>query len=268
MGLRPSLVALLSLLACAPAVAPSSAPADSQVGAAAPDAATPAPALAAAPEAEPEATVAAAPERPAVDPGINEPWRSENIKPLVRRLESESREIYVHREQLAQVVAAGPGKVVADIGAGSGFMTLLLADDVGSSGRVYAVDINATMLEQVDARARAAGLRNVETLISPEDRTPLKPGSVDLVFMCDAYHHFAYPRSTMASIHAALRDGGEVVLVDFERIPGKTSPQMMEHVRAGKEVFRQEILDSGFELVTEHEMSELQENYILRFRKK
>lgn len=202
-----------------------------------------------------------------VKPGINDAWKSDDIAPLVGRLESESREIWTHRERIIQVVAARPGMIVADIGAGSGFLTLLLAQAVGPGGKVHALDINGNLLARIDAQARAAGLANVETMLTPEDTTPLAPGSVDLVLMCDAYHHFEYPRSTMRSIRAALRPGGELVLIDFERIPGTTEPAMLEHVRAGKDVFRQELLDDGFELVGEHRVEELRENYVLRFRK-
>lgn len=253
---------LLSLLLCLGACASSPSAAETQ---------SPAPAPAAsAPEPESSAPEPSAPaEREAsVKPGINDAWRSDNIAPLVARLEAESREIYLHRDRLAKLVGAKPGSAVADIGAGSGFMTLLLANEVGKDGRVFAVDINQTMLDKVAERAQAAGLSNVQTMLSPEDSTPLAPGSVDIVFMCDAYHHFEYPKSSLASIHAALRPGGQIVLVDFERIPGKTSPGMMDHVRAGKEVFRQEILDAGFELVQEHDVPELKENYVLRFRRK
>lgn len=202
-----------------------------------------------------------------VKPGINDSWRGRDTKRLVRRLQSESREIWVQRARVVEVVGARPGMVIADIGAGSGFLTLMLAQAVGASGKVYALDINGGLLDSIAAEARARGLGNVETMQTPEDRTPLAPDSVDLVFMCDAYHHFEYPRSTMRSIRAALRDGGELVLVELERIPGKTSQGMLDHVRAGKEVFLAELLADGFELVREEEVPELAENYVLRLRK-
>ena len=71
----------------------------------------------------------------------------------------------------------------------------------------------------------------------------------------------------MRSIRAALRPGGELVLVELERIPGKTSKDMLDHVRAGKEVFLAELLADGFELVREETVPELAENYVLRLRK-
>lgn len=250
---RPQLHWLLLLAACA------SAP-DTPVA--------PAEAAATAPSAESEAPVATTEQAAAgADPSVNEFWSGDDVDPLVERLEGESREIYVHRELLTKVVAPPQGAVVADIGAGSGFMSLLFAQAVGADGKVISVDINAKMLERVAGLAKEQGLSNLETMVSEQAQTPLAADSVDLVFICDTYHHFESPATTMASIHSALREGGELVLVDFERIEGKTPAGLMKHVRAGKEVFRQEVLDAGFELVTEHEVPELEDNYVLRFRK-
>ena len=258
---RPALVmAGALLLACAPAATRAPSPPPD-----APGAVATAPAAHAATTPPPEVT-APGPEQ-SVKPGINDSWRSGRVASLVGRLESESREVWTERARIVEVVGARPGMVVADIGSGSGFLTELLARAVGPTGKVHALDINPRLLANIDTRARAAGLGNIETMHTPEASTPLAPGSVDLVFMCDAYHHLEFPRSTMRSIFAALRPGGELVLVDLERIPGTTSPSMLEHVRAGKEVFLGELIGDGFELVTEHEVPELEENYVLRLRK-
>ncbi|MDC0721431.1 class I SAM-dependent methyltransferase [Nannocystis bainbridge] len=248
---------LLLLCACAAPVARGGASAPTQ----APEPVAAAPTDLAVPAASPP------PPEVNVNPGINDSWRGSDTRRLTRRLESESREIWVQRQRLVDAVAARPGAVIADVGAGSGFLTLLLARAVGPGGKVYALDINHGLLASIAADARAAGLHNVETLVTPEDRTPLAPDSVDLVFMCDAYHHFEYPRSMMRSLRAALRPGGELVLVELERIPGKTSQAMLDHVRAGKDVFLAELLADGFELVREEPVPELVENYVLRLRR-
>ena len=70
----------------------------------------------------------------------------------------------------------------------------------------------------------------------------------------------------LASLRLALRPGGELVVVDFKRIPGKTEEWIIEHVRAGQEVFTREILDAGFELIEEVSIAGLEDNYVLRFR--
>lgn len=202
-----------------------------------------------------------------VKPGINDSWRSEDIGPLIGRLETESREIYTERFKLAAVIGPPPGTVIADIGSGSGFMTNVFSRQVGSGGKVYAVDINATMLEHVAKGAREAGLTNVETVLCTDKSTELAEESIDMAFICDTYHHFEYPMNTMTSLWKALRPGGQVILIDFDRIEGKTSAFFLEHVRAGQDVFTQEVINAGFELVNDHDVDFLKDNYLLRFRK-
>jgi len=202
-----------------------------------------------------------------VKPGINETWKSENIAPLVDTLEAESREIYTERVNLAAIVGPKPGTVVADIGAGSGFMAEEFARRVGPQGRVYAVDINPRLLDFVSQRAKQHSLANLLPVLTPEDSVALPANSVDMVFICDTYHHFEYPRGTMTAIHRALRPGGQLVIVDFVRIPGQSPQWVMEHVRAGMDEVVKEITSFGFELTNVHNPPFLESNYVIRFRR-
>ncbi len=88
---------------------------------------------------------------------------------------------------------------------------------------------------------------------------------MDLAFVCDTYHHFEYPRRMLGSIRRALRPGGALVIIDYRRVPGRSSPWVMGHVRAGKETVISEVQAAGFRLVSEQQF--LQENYFLTFRK-
>ncbi len=200
-------------------------------------------------------------------PGINDRWMSTEIEPLVESLESESREIYVNRRLLAEVAGPRPGMDVADVGAGSGFMARELAGLVGPTGTVYAVDINPVMMQHVALRAAADDIQNLQTTVCSDRSVNLAAGSVDMVFICDTYHHFEYPLSTLRTIHEALRPGGQIVLVDFRREPGKSRTWILDHVRAGQEVVIREITAAGFELIDRHDVPELRENYVLRFRR-
>ena len=202
-----------------------------------------------------------------VKPGINDRWRSPDIQPLVDSLETESREIYHDREKLARLVDAKPGMAVADIGSGSGFMTLLFAKMVGASGRVYAVDINSKMLEHVAQLGAKDGLKNIQTVLDNDKSSELPANSVDIIFLCDTYHHFEFPKAMLASMYRALRPGGQVVLVEFHLIKGKSPAWMFEHVRAGQEVFTKEFVDAGFAFDKELPTPYFTENYVLRFRK-
>jgi len=204
-----------------------------------------------------------------VNPGINEPYLQPNLDPedWAQRFEVESREVFAAREAIADGLDLSPGMHVADVGAGTGLFVPLLASRVGTSGRVYAVDIVPAFVAHIDRRARAAGLDQVQARLCSEDSVDLPAASVDLVFVCDTYHHFEYPSATLASIHDALRDNGELVVLDFERIPGVSSDWILGHVRAGREVFSSEIEAAGFEFVEEITSAPLHDNYMLRFRK-
>ncbi len=96
----------------------------------------------------------------------------------------------------------------------------------------------------------------------------LPPESVDVVFVCDTYHHFEYHQETLASNYKAIKPGGTYVLIDFERIPGKSREFILGHVRAGKEVFRAEIVKAGFQFAEEVKIADFKEIYLLKFRKK
>lgn len=207
-------------------------------------------------------------EDPAVNPSMNDTWRSDDTERLTHILESEDREIYTQRVDLAAAVGLLPGAAVADVGSGTGFMTEEFARLVGPEGKVYAVDINPKMLALIDERAKRDGIADrVETVLCKNDSVELPPASIDVAFVCDTYHHLEYPRSTLASIREALRPGGELVVVDFHRIEGKSDEWALKHIRAGQEVFTKEIEEAGFQLVAVHNFSFLERNYILRFRK-
>ena len=202
-----------------------------------------------------------------VKPGINAEFLkpSLNLTQWVERFEREGREIYTQRDAIVAAAKIRPGATVADIGAGTGLFTPLLAEAVGPKGKVYAVDIAKEFLAHIDQRVAAAGIRNVQTVLCTERSVELPPNFIDQAFICDTYHHFEYPQSTMASLHRALRAGGEVTVVDFKRIPGQSSEWVTNHVRAGQEVFTAEIEAAGFRKVEQVDL--LKDNYILRFRK-
>ena len=103
---------------------------------------------------------------------------------------------------------------VADIGAGSGYFTFRLAGRV-PDGRVLAVDIQPEMLEILNQREAELGLDNVEPVLGEIDDPKLPAESVDLALMVDAYHEFSHPAEMLAGLHAALKPGGRIALVEY-----------------------------------------------------
>ena len=204
-----------------------------------------------------------------VRPGVNKNFLDPelDVDKFVKRFEVESREIYLSRNEIVAACAIKPGSKVADVGAGTGLFSRIFSEKTGNDGWVYAVDISTRFLQHINKESAARKIENITGVLCSESSVTLPPNSVDFVFICDTYHHFEYPKSTMKSIHKALKDGGTLVVVDFERIPGTTREWLLDHVRAGKEVFRAEIQDAGFTLVEEAKISGLKENYFLKFKK-
>ncbi|MDF1826309.1 MAG: methyltransferase domain-containing protein [Verrucomicrobiales bacterium] len=200
-----------------------------------------------------------------VNPGINDNFKNPDPSTFVERFEAEGREVYDNQKTIVKQLDLKPGMSVADVGAGTGLFTRLLAPEVGPAGKVYAVDIAGAFVNHTVMSSHARGLKQVEGVVCTAEDTLLPENSVDLVFICDTYHHFEYPAKTMASIHRALKPGGRLAVIDFERIDGVSSDWIMGHLRAGKEVFRAEIEAARFELDEEFDLFE--ENYFLIFRK-
>jgi predicted methyltransferase len=201
-----------------------------------------------------------------VRPGINKPFENPDLKEFIQKFEGESREIAAHAKEIVAACKLKPGMSVADVGAGTGLFTRIFAAEVGAKDKVFAVDIAPTFLRHIEKTCQESKLRNVETILCDQRSTKLPKSSVDLVFICDTYHHFEFPQRTLQSIHDALRPGGQVILIDFHRIEGKSSAWIMGHVRAGQETFVREITSAGFKVVGEEKL--LKENYFVRLEKK
>jgi len=110
-----------------------------------------------------------------------------------------------------------PGMVVADIGAGSGYMTLRIAPLVGPTGKVYAEDIQPALLQLAQARALAAHLSNVEVVLGSDTDVKLPDDSIDLALLVDVYHEFQHPREMLRSIRRSLKTGGRLVLIEYRK---------------------------------------------------
>lgn len=201
-----------------------------------------------------------------VAPGINKPFDKPDVAEFQGKFEKEGREAFDHRDKIVEACQIGAGMAVADVGAGTGLFTRLFAPLVGEKGRVFAVDISQEFVDHIVLAARKDNLTNIEGVVCKSDSVELPESSVDLVFICDTYHHFEFPHKTMHSIHKALKPRGRVVLVDYRRIPGQSTDWVLSHVRAGQEVVEQEITECGFKRIGEVK-DLLKENYLVVFEK-
>ena len=119
-------------------------------------------------------------------------------------------------ERLALVLDLQPGDVVADVGAGDGWLSIEMAAIVGGSGRVFATELAADRRDAIRAAVAAAGLANVTVVEAGERETNLAPECCDAIFLRRVYHHLTDTAATNASLHAALKPGGRLAIIEIE----------------------------------------------------
>ncbi len=163
-------------------------------------------------------------------------------------------------EKAIEALQFAPTDTVADIGAGVGYMSFLIAPQVA---KVYAVDVQSEMLDMLRLRQSVNGLNNVETVQGEETTTNLAASSVDWAIMVDAYHEFAYPKEMMASVFSALKPGGKVVL--FEYKGENPLIAIKPHHKMTQTQARAEVTSIGFEFVENKRV--LPQQHVLVFRK-
>ncbi|QJW95745.1 class I SAM-dependent methyltransferase [Frigoriglobus tundricola] len=118
-------------------------------------------------------------------------------------------------EKLMKALEVKAGAVVADVGAGSGYHTFMLAPLVGEKGKVIASDIQQEMLDAVTKKAKQLKVPNVETVKGTTTDPKLPAGGVDLILLVDVYHEFEFPFEMTEKMVAALKPGGRLVFVEF-----------------------------------------------------
>ena len=147
-------------------------------------------------------------------------------------LEREERDREERTDLLLAALPLKPGMVVADIGAGTGYLSRRMAPAVSPGGKVWAVDVQPEMVKLLQAGAKRSGLTNIDVQLGTVDDVRLPAGSVDLAIMVDVYHELAYPYEVMASVMKALKPGGRMVFVEYKaedpRVPIKPLHKMSE----------------------------------------
>ena len=147
-------------------------------------------------------------------------------------LEREERHREERTDLLLAALALQPGTVVADIGAGTGYLSRRMAPAVMPGGKVWAVDVQPEMVSLMLAGVKRSGLTQIEARLSAVDDVKLPASSVDLAIMVDVYHELAYPYEVMASVLKALKPGGRVAFVEYKaedpRVPIKPLHKMSE----------------------------------------
>jgi ubiquinone/menaquinone biosynthesis C-methylase UbiE len=168
--------------------------------------------------------------------------------PWLERAEREDEEA---PERALRILKIPKGANVADIGAGSGYMTVRIAKIVGPTGKVYANDIQPGMLDLLQKNVQKAKLTNVVPVLGAIDDPRLPPGAIDLAIMVDVYHEFSRPQAMLQKLYAALKPGGRLVLLEY-RAEDPAVPILPDHKMTRAQV-KLEIEHEGFTLSKVHD---------------
>ena len=137
--------------------------------------------------------------------------------PCATWLERPEREQDENPDAAIDALKLKAGMVVADVGAGTGYMSLKLARKVGPTGKVYAEDVQPEMIAAIKANAAKAKLSNVQVVQGTYTDPELPASSIDLILLVDVYHEFTEPQKMLRGIRAALKPDGRLVLLEYRK---------------------------------------------------
>lgn len=174
-------------------------------------------------------------------------------------LEDPKRDEWQKPEAVIQALKIQPGHYVADIGAGSGYFTRHIVRAVGETGAVFALDVEEGMIEHLQQWLRKENITNVNAMKVPAHDPLLIDGSLDLVFICDVYHHIEDRDVYMRKVRKALKPNGRVAIVDFYKKETPVGPPMA--MRLSEETVQKELEAAGLTVI--EKLAVLPYQYIL-----
>ncbi|MBI3403147.1 MAG: class I SAM-dependent methyltransferase [Acidobacteria bacterium] len=176
-------------------------------------------------------------------------------------LERHEREEEENPDMALNVLKIAKGATVADIGAGSGYITMKLSARVGPEGKVYANDIQPQMLQMLANRLASRKIPNVVLVQGTIDDPRLPEAAVDLAMMVDVYHELSQPQTMLRHLRASLKPGGRLVLLEYRK-EDPAIPIKLEHKMTVAEA-KMEVEAEGFTLAKVNEV--LPRQHILIF---
>ncbi len=172
--------------------------------------------------------------------------------------ETPGRDDRLQIQHVMDLLGIKKGSDVADIGAGSGWFTVRAAQRVGSSGKVFAEDINPDAIDYIDKRAKKAKLANVQTITGTPDDPKLPPASIDAVMFLKVYHEVANTTALLANLKPALKPGAKIGIID--RNGSGADHGLMP------DIVKKEMSDAGFHLASSHDFTKADgQDYFLIF---
>jgi len=156
-------------------------------------------------------------------------------------------------DALLNAMAIQQGNWVADVGSGDGDYTIPMAERVGPSGRVFAVDVDPDKLDKLNERLVDNDIEHVTSVYNVENNPMLPVNTLDAALVRNAYHHFTAHESMLRHIKAALKPGGRLVIEESidEDMIGKSRAEQVDAHDLGIEYVREELTAAGFTIQEE-----------------
>ena len=138
-----------------------------------------------------------------------------NADAWTQMFDDPARDAWQRPDEVVRLLGVGPGSIVADIGAGTGYFERRLSQEVGSAGKVLALDSEPDMVAYLEERSRREVWRSVEPRLVPKDDPQLAEASIDRILVVDTWHHLPDRAAYAGKLARALRAGGRLAVVDF-----------------------------------------------------
>jgi len=170
---------------------------------------------------------------------------------LIRSLEQPARDAKARPDAVIAALGLTPGQVIGDIGAGTGYLTLRLARQVGPQGQVFAVDIEPRVLEELSRKALDEGITNIVPVLAPPDNSHLAQASCDLLLLHHVYVHLPDRVAYLNHLATRLKRGGRIAIIDWRKAGGL--PGFREATSSGKALtpkqVTEELAAAGFSVL-------------------
>lgn len=185
-----------------------------------------------------------------------------DLTAYLARLESPERAEWQMPDRVVAALGIKAGQTVADLGAGPGYFSLRLARRVGRRGRVFAVDVEPTILAVLRDRIAARKLAQVTPVLGTPDAPLVPPGSCDRVLSVTAYHHYSDRSGALRAMARLLRRGGRLAVIDFHKRETAMGPPLEE--RVSREDFLKDVRRAGLKVAEELAFLPHQYFFVLR----
>jgi ubiquinone/menaquinone biosynthesis C-methylase UbiE len=188
----------------------------------------------------------------------------DNIAQYLEQLDSSERDQYQKPIQVIEALNLKPGQAVADLGSGSGYFTRRLVGAVTESGKVYAIDVEPEMLRYVEeSLVHMHAPYTAEFILARADSPKLPAESVDLIFVCNVFHHLEDRTIYFRNVRSALKPGARIAIIDFYHDERSGELGFSKQHLVPRETVIAEMTTAGYRLEREH--SFLPRQYFLEF---